>query len=493
MPPKIIEAPDGKIIEFPDGMPDSEINIAMGMQYPPSFGEKVGANLSKRASNIAQEWEPKPSYLGAESETPMESFNRSGGRLLRTAGQIAGGVNDIVGQGLIAGYHGLVPKSVQEYLASAAGKVAPVIAPAIQTAQGVYGDIKGAFPETVANAEAVANIAGVVPTGMLGKKAAGVAADAGSMVKDAVTPLKTPEAIDRMVDMAIDKGINKAVRPSVAGKGDIGQINQYLGRAREAVKQIVGNKNGLVLSGEEGAKVTGKLPSSLTQFAEAIDQTKKGIFKQYDDMARQAGADGAMVELGSVAKELERVADGVVLQDLDPAIAKYASERAKMFARREAYTAEQTQDAITILNKSLESFYKNPSYENASKAGIDAIIANNLRRSLDKTIEGTAGPGYQELKNAYGSLKTIERDVAHRAIVDARKNIKGLVDFTDIYTSGELMAGLATMSPGMIVKGITWKGVQQYIKAMNNPNRIVKSMFGDVDNLLEMKNKARKP
>lgn len=494
MPPRIIEAPDGKVIEFPDGMPDSEINIAMGMQYPPSFGDKVGADLSKRAGNIAQEWQPGPSYLGADSETPMESFNRSGGRLLRTAGQMAGGVNDVIGQGLIAGYHGLVPKSVQDYLASKARPAMDAIAPALQSAQGVYGDIKGAFPETVGNVEAVANIAGVVPTGMIGKKAGGLVADAGSIVKGAVTPTKTPEVIDRMIDLAIDKGINKAVRPSVAGKANINQINEYLGKAHNAVKQIAANKGNLVLSGgEDGLKVTGKLPSSLNQFAEAIDQTKKGIFKQYDDMARQAGADGAMVELGSVSKELDRVADGVVLQDLDPLIAKYASDRSKMFSKREAYTAEQAQDAITILNKSLESFYKNPSYENASKAGIDAIIANNLRKSLDNTIEGVAGPGYQELKNAYGSLKTIEKDVAHRAIVDARKNIKGLVDFTDIYTSGELMAGLATMSPGMIVKGLTWKGVQQYIKAMNNPNRIVKTMFGDVDNLIDMKNKVRNP
>lgn len=488
MPPKIIEAPDGKIIEFPDGMPDEQINMAMAMQYPPSFGEKVGAALSKRGENIANEWQAKPSNLGADSETPLESFNRSPGRLLRTAGQVAGGINDVIGQGVVSAYQSAVPKTIQDFLAERTKAVingvgTPPMREGAATMSDVYGGVKRAFPEGVANVEAVANIAGVVPTGFLGKKTAEVA-------KGAVTPLKTPDVIDRMVDVAIDRGINKGIRPSVAGKADFAQTRKYLDRSRDAVKQIAANKDNLVFTGSDGAKVTGKLPSSLTEFSEAIDQTKKQIFAKYDAMARQS--DGALVDLAPVSRELESVADRVVLQDIDPAVAKYATDRAKMFTKRGAYTAEEAQEAITILNKSLESFYRNPSYENASKAGIDALIANNLRRSLDKTIEGAAGSGYQELKNAYGSLKTIEKDVAHRAIVDARKNIKGLVDFTDIYTSGELMAGLATMSPGMIVKGATWKMVQQYIKAMNNPNRIVKSMFGEVDKLLDMKSKMVK-
>lgn len=465
----------------------------MAQPQKSGFMDKVSELLSQRGANIASAWQPKPSALRPGPETPMESFTRSGQRYLQAAGQVAGGVNDIVGQGLSAGYRSIVPQAAQDAISSGAQKVLAPVAPAIQAVQGAYGDFKGAFPEAAADVEAVANIAGVVPTGWAGKKTAGIVADAADIAKGAVTPLKTPELINRMMDTAIDKGINKGIRPSIAGKGNIVQIREYLNKAHDAVKNIVAHKDNLALSSPDGAVIKGKLPSSLMQFSEAVDQTKKSIFRQYDDMARQAGNQGAMVDLKSVADELGAVAESGVLQDLNPQVAKYAKSRMAALAKRGAYSAEEAQDAITLLNKSLESFYKNPSYENASQAGIDALIANNLRKNLDNAIENATGAGYQELKNAYGSLKTIEKDVAHRAIVDARKNIKGLVDFTDIYTSGELVAGLATMSPGMILKGATWKGVQQYIKIMNNPNRIVKSMFDDVGKLIELKNKARTP
>jgi hypothetical protein len=151
---------------------------------------------------------------------------------------------------------------------------------------------------------------------------------------------------------------------------------------------------------------------------------------------------------------------------------------------RGSYTPSEAQEAIQILNNSLESFYKNPSYETASKAYIDSMIANNLRRELDVGIETLTGEQYQQLKNTYGALSTIERDVARRSAVDARKNIKGLIDFSDIFSGGEVVRGILARDPSMIGMGVTAKGIASWYRWINNPNRIVKNMFRGVEDLI---------
>lgn len=463
--------------------------------------------LSQRGDKIADIYEAQPSDIHqGEPETLTESFTRSPSRTLRVAGQVAGGINDMIGAGIETAYDAIMPEGAKKAISDFGARFADSgigksVLQGITTLRDAYRKTKETFPEGMENIEAVANIASVAPIGWAGTKTAKVAGEVASPylratgdlagdVVEAVTR-KSPEEIEKAIDLAVDKGINKGIRPTVVGKGTATQIDQYKERAKTAVKEIIGNRDNLVFADADGNVIKGVLPKSLNQFTDAIDQTKRGIFTQYDDMAKAAGEQGGKVDLKPVVKELDNIAQQATLQDLHPEIVKYATTRAEALTERGAYSTTQAQDAITQLNKSLESFYKNPSYENAQKAGIDAIIANNLRKSLDSVIETTKGSGYQALKNSYGSLKTIEKEVAHRAIVDARKNIKGLIDFTDIYTIGELMAGLATMSPGMVVKGAIGKAAQKYIKAMNNPNRIVRNMFEDVDRLLKKGTKRK--
>ncbi|HSW40419.1 MAG TPA: hypothetical protein VLL97_13100, partial [Acidobacteriota bacterium] len=252
----------------------------------------------------------------------------------------------------------------------------------------------------------------------------------------------------------IEKGINKAIRPSVVGKQTAAQNAKYMDQAGEAVNEILKNRNTLVLTTESGNKVAGKIPRNLNQFAEAIEQTKTAVFKKYDALNKAAGGKGAKVDLNPIADELDKVASSKIMQTHSPDVASYAAKKAESLRAAGTHTMEEAQEAIKIYNESLKSFYKNPSYETANKAAVDAAVVNQLRKQLDTVIEGAVGPGYQSLKKTYGSLKTVEKDVVHRAIVNARKNTKGLIDFTDIMTSGDIIAGLATMNPAMGFKGL---------------------------------------
>ena len=287
---------------------------------------------------------------------------------------------------------------------------------------------------------------------------------------------KSPEQVDAF----ITKNFEKGVKPTVTGKGTLGQVEKYKQNAIDAVKTIVENKPKLNIVDEFGES-TGSLPKSLKEFTQAIDQTKKVIFDQYDAMAKAAGEKGAVVDLKPIANELKIIEGDTVMQDLHPDIVNYANTRAKALESRGQYTTADTQRAIEIFNKSLEAFYKNPSYETASKAAVDAMIANKLRISLDDAIEGLQGEGYQALKNKYGSLKAIEKDVVKRSIVDARKNAKGLIDFTDVVSGSELLKGLATMDPGSFATAAGIKGISAYIKYLNDPNTSIAKLFSGVE------------
>ncbi len=287
---------------------------------------------------------------------------------------------------------------------------------------------------------------------------------------------KSPEQVDRM----LLKDYQKGVKPSTGGINTATQAENYNKNVLNAIKTIVENKPNLKILDEYG-ELTGKTPTTLKEFTQAIDQTKKNIFEKYDALAKQAGEKGVEVGLNGIVKDLDNVANNTVVKDLHPELANYAEQRAMALNKRGVYTTEEAQSAIENLNKSLEAFYKNPSYDSASKASIDALIANKLRVGLDDLIEKTASPGYQELKNKYGSLKAIEKDVVKRMVVDARKNNKGLIDFTDIMSASDIVRGISELSVGGLVKGVTMKGIAEWYKYINSPNTAIKHLFENAE------------
>jgi len=78
--------------------------------------------------------------------------------------------------------------------------------------------------------------------------------------------------------------------------------------------------------------------------------------------------------------------------------------------------------------------------------------------------------------------------------VNARKANKGLMDMTDIFTGGDIAAGLLTANPALLAKGTVGKGLKEVFKALNDPDRAIANMFkktyGHVDkfNLKQKKN-----
>lgn len=489
--------PEGFELDAPQsGLPEGfeldniETPPSKPMVSPDSFLGRTNEVLVKRGVNIADELTPK------QTEGLYDTLSKAPERALRVTGQAAGFLGDVVTEGAKSLYKTFMPESTQESIKQGATNIlqTPIGQQglkAIKAGTDTYAKFKQRYPDAAKDIEAVVNIASILPVNKAPQAIKATGKEGINIAKDVKTiaTQTTVEAVDKQIGNTVNNGILKAIRPSVEGKKTATQMNAYLGRAKEAVQTIVQNKGNLKLTDEFGEAVEG-LPQNLKQFSQAIDQTKKDIFTQYDSLAKRAGQSGATLDLQPISRELEIVANSKVLNTESPAIAQYAKDRAVSYIQAGAYTAEEAQEALKILNNSLDAFYKNPTYETASKAYIDSLVANKLRKSLDDVIEQSTGQEYQKLKNTYGALKAIEKDVNRRAVVDARKNVKGLIDFSDIFSGSQVVYGIMSANPALVTAGMFAKTVAALYKIKNNPNRMIKNLFEDTEKLMDKRTMA---
>lgn len=433
----------------------------------PGFAARVGADYESRQGKVREMVDRQTSGGVAE-----DIFNAPAMGAL-ALGQGAGLLLDVAGQAVKSGYDTIMPEKGKKAISAGLAKIASTPVgqmglKALQEGQEAYGEFREAYPDAALALEGALNIGAV---GVGGK---GVETAAVSRAKGA------PGRLAKEYSQVVEEGIEKSIRPSVAGKRTFAQRQQYMNQAERAVDRIIENRASLRLTDEFGDVAQG-LPQNLKQFSQAVHQTKGEIYKQYDELAQAAGQMGAKVDLRPIAKEIEAVIKSKPLQDNAPDVVEYVKKRAAAFSKRGEYTTSEAQEALEIMNKSLEAFYKNPTYETASKATIDAAIANNMRRSLDAVIEKTTVPGYQALKRDYGALKAIERDVNRRALVDARKNAKGLIDFVDIFSGGQIVQGILSMNPALVGQGVAMNQIKRLYSRMSDPNRKVKQLFAKAE------------
>ena len=347
------------------------------------------------------------------------------------------------------------------------------------------------------NLEAVMNLTAILPVGEakplikasgLGK-AGEVIHDVAWKVSDDVSDLS--KTIFTKSESQLEKSIlgkfEKGVKPLIPGKTTPTQVTKYKTSVVDAVKTINENKGGLKYLQDTGEIISGKAPASLQQFSDSVEQTKKVIFKQYDALAQQSGKAGNVIDLTKVAKELDSVINSPSLAISNPQAITYAQNAQNNLLKFGSIDTSTTQDVVQQFNAKLSAFYRNPTPDGAGNSVIDAMIANSLRQEADTFITGLTGTEYSALKGKYGSLKAIEKDVIKANLRNARKNTKGLIDFTDIFTGADVVTGMLTMNPVTLARGGVMRGLKEYYKYINDPNNIIKKMFQDMDMLDKFK------
>lgn len=106
---------------------------------------------------------------------------------------------------------------------------------------------------------------------------------------------------------------------------------------------------------------------------------------------------------------------------------------------------EYTDDAGTIsiddaqkitqdFNQQLTAFFKNQNLNDVSRSSIIAKLNKRTKEAIDESMDdafnnsiqngSSMSAQYNQLKTLYSKIKTIEDEIAKRALVDARKNTK---------------------------------------------------------------------
>jgi predicted proteasome-type protease len=268
---------------------------------------------------------------------------------------------------------------------------------------------------------------------------------------------------------------NKSIKPTV--KKTATQAEKYENDTLKALRTIKDNADNLKIEDATGELISGRTPQTINELSQGLEQTKKIVFEQYDSLAKKAGTKGAVIDAKPIADEVLKVTQNKALQITNPEIITYAKSWEARLRNLDTLDTETTQAVIQNMNTNLQAFYKSPTYESASKVAIDAGIANNFRKALDKAIEGATGEQYQALKNQYAALKAIENDVVKATMRDAKKNVKGLLDYTDIFTGGQMLSGILSLNPAQFTKGAIERGLKEYIKFLNDPNRAIANIF----------------
>lgn len=292
---------------------------------------------------------------------------------------------------------------------------------------------------------------------------------AGKVAKSA----KTMFNAEKKLDNAIEKGVSKGIKPTVIGKPSLAKMEGFYKKAGDAVKTIADNRSAIKVVDQNGNPVSH--PRTAAEMAQAIDQTKKIIYKKYNDMAVAAGDNGAAFDPDNIVEKLTELASPEGFYKGNKDARMYAASLIKDVQELKGARPEVIEERIREYNESLAGYFAGRA--DKVNARIDASIANALRQELDDKITNSVGEGYQALKNQYGSLKAIENEVNKRALVNARKNTKGIADLTDIFTGGDLIAGVMTMNPALIARGVAGRGIKEVFKSLNNPDRYIDQMF----------------
>ena len=458
---------------------EPEINTIEEKQHSSGLGRRIIGDIKERTQAIGDFIERSDSPILESPKIAAVAF-----------GQAAGGIGDIISESIMSGYKTVVTEETQldiknmliDFSQTEVGKMG---LSALESGQDTFNKFEQKFPDAAIALGSMLNIFGlsVATKGikLTAKELSNIGEDLSILASKAL-----PEQAEKITNAITRQSISKAIRPSVVKGKTAAQANQFFKNANEAVHTIIENKSKLNLTDDAGNIIEG-LPTNLRQFTEAIGNTKKEIFKQYDKIAKISGQRGATIDLTNISNELDSI---ITNRGMSSEIKAYAQQQKDELMDLRTFNADEAPTRIQVLNNKLSSV---TDFNSAAKASVDSLIANKLRASLNDVIEQTTGKQYKELKRRYGSLKDIERDVNRRAMVDARKNTKGLIDFTDVFTGAEVVRGIVSLRPSSIAAGLTGKAIATFTKALNDPNRIIKNMFRDVDNIIIKNEKLNSP
>lgn len=274
------------------------------------------------------------------------------------------------------------------------------------------------------------------------------------------------------IDLSIKQAYTRAIKPSVQGKQQFSDWQNSANKAVSAIKSIV----------QYSKAHNTPVPRNLEEFSEAVQSTRQNVFNKYSALTQQADS-GLNVTFDPIVTDLKQLKTAP-LQDWGPDTIKAIDDVVDVLQNRKAYTVSDAEKAIALLNSKLKGYYAGRSGGmNDTTASVYDTVARYMRAALNSAIENATGANYQGLKNEYGALKSIEKDVINKTIQDSRKTMN-VLDFSDMFSASKAVYSAAKLDPAGAAAAATVYGVKQALKKAKDPNRIVEKMFKQAEKVV---------
>jgi hypothetical protein len=400
------------------------IDLSPFKAKPEGFVDKTVADLKKRGSNIVDEFGSTATDMNKLDVTSPTSIVKTQVRpletILRTAGQVAGGVNDIIGNAISSA----IPDSVKD-------KASAIFdTPQGQQALGAIGKGMEAYnswakenPNLSKDLESVLNVASVIPVAKGGSMAVKAGLDTVEAGVKATRPVR-----DMTVGLASDvlkKGKSKAT--DLAKGVDGATLSEVI--SSPEVHPFVTANPANVKAVEEALK-QGFEPKDV-KFMASIQDADKEAIKKMKDLAEKASGNLRIQE-----RPIDIVGENGIktLKDIQNINAKAGAEvdaTARALAGQVVDTSNLSEQALklladsgikitmkqngaNVLDFSKSIFKKTPAITKTIERALsdlpnlssDAYDLHKFKKSLDEVVNfGTAGEGLSG--KAEGMLKQI--------------------------------------------------------------------------------------
>lgn len=321
----------------------------------------------------------------------------------------------------------------------------------------------------------IGGIGGTLGGGLLGGAMTGGSL-AIKVIRNKITQKLQP--VSEQVKQRVTDYIGKAIKPRTAGLST-NQIKNIQRKQVEGFQVLKNNLKDVRLPDEFGG-LTSRAPKTVQELVKAVDDVKVKLFSRYDKLAREAGDKGASFNPIKTIGEITKFTKD---KSYSPSLRKYASEVLDEVAELKGESPSVIQSRIKELNESLAGYFAGRVEK--GKARIDASVAKLLNEELDDVIFNFTGGNYKGLRSQFSALKSIEKDATRSAQRMLNRNNKSLMDFTDIFTGGDLISGVLTLNPSQVARGVFSRGIKEWYKALNNPDRYIRKIFNELGETVE--------
>lgn len=279
---------------------------------------------------------------------------------------------------------------------------------------------------------------------------------------------------------AIEQGLRKIAPRKPSDVQGTPALAREIKNDLDAVQTMAQLKNQFkfVRNGEE---VIGQMPKTLNEALSAANQSVSTIANRINDLTAAAG--GEKVPLNTVLGELSKVkVSNGYLPNQEALAAKWLEQLAPL-EQQGGLSVPATVRLMTNLNNDIKALFtgKNVSGDSPELLG---MIANDVRQSLNKTLETTVGSGeFAARRKEMGQLMNLEKRLLKKVEQTANKESKTSMSVFDIIAAEQLIRGVARgKAAGPVEAGASFL-IGKALKTLNSPDRAVRSVFRAADKL----------